>query len=160
VKGSNHNFTLFRSWPAEGGGQTGGEMPRQLGIEDPGAIDHPEKSEGEQWKPLRRGWCLGDEAFRAKMLGQKGPWLGKNRAGPLRQQSAQAKAERIVAEELERAGWQARELATRAKNATSQGKAIKWNGMGWAWRTGIAPGLFRFSPVQFRRLQAGSWHRE
>jgi putative transposase len=75
-----------------------------------------EKSDGEEWKALRRGWCLGGEAFRAKLLEGMEPRLGEHHAGGLRHESAQAKAERIVAEELKRAGWKGKELAARAKS--------------------------------------------
>src|SRR5688572_20865429 len=29
---------------------------------------HAEEQDDEEWKPLRRGWCLGSEEFKAQML--------------------------------------------------------------------------------------------
>jgi hypothetical protein len=42
--------------------------------------------------------------------------LGEHHAGELRREGAEAKAERIVAEELARLGWKEGELARRAKS--------------------------------------------
>jgi len=42
--------------------------------------------------------------------------LGEHQAGPLRQGSAQAKAERIMTEELNGLKWQERQLKTQPRN--------------------------------------------
>ena len=61
-----------------------------------------EEGDGAEWKPLERGWCLGSEEFRAKLLGLMEPQLGEHHSGKLRHQSAEAKAERIMVQELKR----------------------------------------------------------
>jgi REP element-mobilizing transposase RayT len=66
-------------------------------------------------KILRRGWCLGGEVFRLKMLEAMEGKLGEHHSGALRLESAAAKAERIVVEELDRLGWTERELGARSK---------------------------------------------
>jgi len=71
----------------------------------------------EQLKPLRRGWCLGSPEFRQKMLEQLEQSAGGNPNADVRRESAAAKAERIVAQELARLGWKEEELARRRKNA-------------------------------------------
>ena len=42
--------------------------------------------------------------------------LGGHHAGELHQEAARAKAERIIAEELQRHGWQEQDLVSRRKN--------------------------------------------
>jgi hypothetical protein len=52
--------------------------------------------------------------------------LGEHHSGALRLESAQAKAERIIAEELVRLGWMEEELAKRRKNdAGKMGIAVR-----------------------------------
>ena len=65
---------------------------------------------------LRRDWCLGSEAFRQEQLPRMEGGLGRHHAGELRLETAQAKADRLVAEELRRLGWNTQELVRRAKN--------------------------------------------
>jgi REP element-mobilizing transposase RayT len=67
-------------------------------------------------KELRRGWCLGSEVFRREMLGQMEGKLGDNHPGELRRESGQAKAQRIIAEELAKLGWSPADLARRRKS--------------------------------------------
>lgn len=71
----------------------------------------PEAQEG-----FRNSWCLGSEAFRKEQLERMEKGLGGNHAGELRLETAQAKAERILAQELGRLGWSEEDLASRAKN--------------------------------------------
>ena len=75
-----------------------------------------EQEDEELLRPLRRGWCLGSEDFRRQMLELAGGTLGANHEGELRRESAQARAERIVGEELGRLGWSERDLSERRKN--------------------------------------------
>jgi hypothetical protein len=70
----------------------------------------------EAQKALRRGWCLGSSGFKREMLLRMESGLGEHHSGELRQGSAEAKAERIVAEELKRLGWKEAELKSRRKN--------------------------------------------
>jgi len=65
---------------------------------------------------VRRGWCLGSEAFRQEMLERMEGQLGEAHAGELRRESAQARAERIIAEELGRLGWTDAQLRERRKS--------------------------------------------
>ena len=64
-----------------------------------------QEEDEEQLKPLRRGWCLGSPEFRERMLEQLEPRAGENPNAEVRRESAAAKAERIVAQELARLGW-------------------------------------------------------
>ena len=75
-----------------------------------------EETDGQEWKPLKRGWLLGSEEFRAKQLEAMESRLGEHHSGQLRHESAQAKAERIIAEELRRAKWKEVDLKDHAKN--------------------------------------------
>jgi hypothetical protein len=59
-----------------------------------------EAGEEESLKALRRGWCLGSEDFRKQMLEQAEGQLGEHHYGELRRETAEAKAQRIIAEEL------------------------------------------------------------
>ena len=67
-------------------------------------------------KSLRRGWCLGGEAFKQAMLRQAEEGLGENHSGEQRLESAVAKGDRIIAGELRRLGWKQEDLAARRKS--------------------------------------------
>jgi REP element-mobilizing transposase RayT len=71
--------------------------------------------EGEQFKPIRRGWCLGEETFREELLTQMSERMGAEHYGEERAETAEALAELIIAEELERGRWQEADLKTRPK---------------------------------------------
>jgi len=58
---------------------------------------------------------LGSEGFREEMLQKMEGRLGENHSGELRRETARAKGERIVAEELKRLGWKEKELGVRRK---------------------------------------------
>jgi hypothetical protein len=75
-----------------------------------------EETDPEAQKALRRGWCLGSSGFKREMLLRMESGLGEHHSGELRQGSAQAKAEGIVAEELKRLGWKEADLKSRRKN--------------------------------------------
>jgi putative transposase len=75
-----------------------------------------EKIDEESLKALRRGWCVGSEAFRDQMLALMDDKLGESHARELRQENANAKADRIMKEELRRRGWRESELKERRKN--------------------------------------------
>jgi putative transposase len=64
-----------------------------------------EKGDGSEWKGIRRGWCLGGPDFKARLLEQMEGKLGEHHAGELKRESAEARGERILAEELRRLGW-------------------------------------------------------
>ena len=73
------------------------------------------ESDEEEWKPLRRGWCLGSEEFKKEMLERAEGRLGEHHSGELKRESAEVKAEQIIREELERLGWTPGELPVRLK---------------------------------------------
>jgi putative transposase len=75
-----------------------------------------QEDDEEQWKHLRRGWCLGSEAFRGQMLAMMTGQLGEYHSGELRRETAEAKAERIISEELQQMGWKESELREHGKN--------------------------------------------
>jgi hypothetical protein len=71
----------------------------------------------EEWlKVFRRGWYVGSEAFRQEQLARLEGKLGAHHSGELRRETAEAKGERIIAEELQRLGWSQRDLVLRRKN--------------------------------------------
>ena len=74
-----------------------------------------EETDPEIHEPLRGGWCFGSEAFRQEMLRRAEGSLGGNHAGELHRQAADAKAERIIAEELQRNGWSEGDFLARRK---------------------------------------------
>ena len=76
-----------------------------------------QEEDEEQLKPVRRGWCLGSPEFRERMLEQLETRAGENPNAEVRRESAAAKAERIVAQELARLGWKEEELVGLRKNA-------------------------------------------
>ncbi len=70
---------------------------------------------GQEWKGLRRGWYLGDAAFRQELLEQAHGRVGPNHERNQRQESAEQRAERIVREELRKRGWEDEILGQRPK---------------------------------------------
>ena len=75
-----------------------------------------EEADEESLKALRRGWCLGGLDFRKRMLEEMEGSLGEHHSGELRRETAEARAERIIAEELGRLGWTESDLASRRKS--------------------------------------------
>ena len=71
--------------------------------------------DGDEFKPLVRGWCLGSEAFRAELLAQVSEKGGAEHFGQEIRESAEAKAERLVLEEFKKLGWGREELSQRRK---------------------------------------------
>jgi hypothetical protein len=71
--------------------------------------------ECEEFKPIRRGWCLGEEKFREELLTQMSERMGTEHYGEERAETAEGLAELIIAEELKRARWQKADLKTRPK---------------------------------------------
>ena len=68
-------------------------------------------------KPMRRGWYVGGEKFRQRLLKQMMGKIGKPHSGALRRNSAEAKGRVIMAEELKQIGWRKNELRRRPKGA-------------------------------------------
>jgi REP-associated tyrosine transposase len=71
---------------------------------------------GGDWKALRRGWCLGDAAFRRELLAQMDGQMGEHHYGAERQESAEEKAERLVQAGLKKAKWTEEDLRLRRKS--------------------------------------------
>ena len=75
---------------------------------------------GADYKAIRRGWCLGEPAFKQELLAQMADGFGGHHGGPERAESAAAGAERWVGAELQRLGWDAAELRRRRKSGLRQ----------------------------------------
>ena len=73
-------------------------------------------------KTVRRGWCLGDKTFRKELLEQMNGKMGRHHGGDERQESAEAHATRIIAEELRRRKWEHWELKQRRKGDSEKVK--------------------------------------
>ncbi len=85
-----------------------------------------QRDEPGEWKAVRRGWCLGDEQFRKELLAQMDQRMGQRYyGGTERQEAAEARAERILAEELRRRKWGPGELGRRRKGDKEKVK-IGW----------------------------------
>ncbi len=87
-----------------------GRRQFELGMEERRQRDEP-----GQWKSVERGWCMGDGEFRQELLEQMEPKFGRHHGGPERQETAAARAERMLAEELKQRGWSSGQLAGRRK---------------------------------------------
>ena len=61
------------------------------------------------------GWCVGSETFRQELLEQMGRRAGPEHDGPELRESAEQKANRIIAEDLKSLGWEDAGLAERPK---------------------------------------------
>lgn len=75
-----------------------------------------EPSDQEDVKALRRGWCLGSEEFKQQKLEGMESKVSEHHFGELRLETGQAKAERIITEELKRLDWQEADFALRRKH--------------------------------------------
>jgi len=75
-----------------------------------------EEADEESLAPFRRGWCLGSPEFKARMLERMEGKLGEHHSGAMRLETAEAKADRIVREELVRLGWDAGQMHLQRKN--------------------------------------------
>jgi hypothetical protein len=73
------------------------------------------EEEPEEWKRVRRGWYLGEEAFRKELVEAMGEKMGAEHYGEERQEAALAKAERMVAEELKKRRWKHAQLDQKPK---------------------------------------------
>src|SRR5207247_581989 len=75
---------------------------------------------GGEFRAIRRGWCLGEETFRQELLAQMSKRLGAEHYGEERAETEEAKAQRIIAEELTRRKWNGTELQRRPKGAAEK----------------------------------------
>jgi putative transposase len=100
-----------------------------------------------EWQAIRRGWCLGPPQFKADLLERMEGKLGEHHAGELKRESAEAKAERIIHQEIKRLRWSPGELSKRPKSDPA--------------KLAIAARLRRETTLTLpwiaARLQAGTW---
>jgi putative transposase len=73
------------------------------------------RTEKDDFKSLRSDWCHGSEQYRLELLAQVNELASSKHAGLEIDQAADAKAERILEEELKRLGWGALELGGHSK---------------------------------------------
>ena len=67
------------------------------------------------YRPIRRGWFFGEPALKQELLAQMSARMGPEHYGAERQEGQAAKAERVVAEELQRRRWTEATLGERRK---------------------------------------------
>jgi REP element-mobilizing transposase RayT len=75
-----------------------------------------EPGDEESLGALRRGWCLGSPEFKQQKLEEMDGRVGEHHLGSLRLETAEARAERIIGQELSRLGWQETELRSRRRH--------------------------------------------
>ena len=73
-------------------------------------------SGGETWAAIRRGWFFGDAALKEELLARAFGRVGPQHYGAERQESGEAKAERLVREALAELGWTEADLEQRRKS--------------------------------------------
>ena len=80
------------------------------------ALEARRKAEdASAYKLIRRGWFMGDQALKEELLKAVSSVAGAEHYGAELRESAEEKAERLIAGELARKGWQERDLAWRPK---------------------------------------------
>jgi hypothetical protein len=75
-----------------------------------------EEMDPEALETFRKAWCLGSEAFRKECLEKMEDKVGDNHPGIVRLETAVAKAERLIAQELPRLNWTGEDLLRRPKS--------------------------------------------
>jgi REP element-mobilizing transposase RayT len=75
-----------------------------------------QEGDAEQWKGLRRGWCLGSQPFKQSLLERLHGQLGPNHAAEMRQEADRARAAGIIEAELNGLQWKEADLSSRAKS--------------------------------------------
>jgi len=105
-----------------------------------------QKSDGSEWRAVRRGWCLGDRAFKKELLDQMHEARGDHYGEELREADTEH-AEGVLAAELRRRRWTESQLSSRRKGDPGKVEI--------AWR------LRRETMMTLRwiadRLQMGTW---
>ena len=80
------------------------------------AVEARRQSEAkEEFKPIRRGWCLGGESFRRELLKQIAEQRSAHHYGDELAESAEERARQLIEEALRQKGWTAQELKARQK---------------------------------------------
>ena len=73
------------------------------------------EEEGAEYKSIRRGWFFGDKSLKEELLERVSEQAGDWDYGEELRESTEAKAERMVREELRRRKWTERTLSERRK---------------------------------------------
>jgi len=73
-----------------------------------------QESDGSEWKAVRRGWCLGDKAFKKELPEQMHEGRGDHYGEELREADTEH-AEGVLAAELRRRRWTESQLRNRRK---------------------------------------------
>ena len=90
------------------------------------AMEERRRAEGgEAFRRIRRGWFLGSDALKEELLAAMSGRAGKSHYGEELQESSEAKAERIVVEELKRAGLKEEELERRRKGDEAKARIAR-----------------------------------
>ena len=66
--------------------------------------------DGQEFKGMLRGWCLGSKAFRKELLGMMSEKAGPEHYGEEIMESAEEKAQRLVGQALKKLGWKESDL--------------------------------------------------
>jgi len=74
-----------------------------------------QEGDPNQWKGMRRGWCVGSAEFKRALLERLHGNLAPDDAGDIRRQANQARAEAIIAAALGKLGWKEDRLRQGAK---------------------------------------------
>jgi putative transposase len=74
-----------------------------------------QEGSAKEFKPLERGWCLGDEQFRRELLEQVSTRPGPSHFGEAVQEAEVVQAERWMVEALKRMSWSEEQLRGRRK---------------------------------------------
>jgi len=80
--------------------------------------------DGEEFKPMLRGWALGRQEFRKELLAQMSDRRGAEHYGVEIRESALEKAERITRQELRKLGWAEDVLSQRRKGDARKVKIV------------------------------------
>jgi len=92
---------------------------------------------GADWKELRRSWCWGPETFREEMLERIAEKQGPAHHGRELREADQQKAQRLVREMFEQAGWAEGQWEKRRKGDPAKTRMAarlrRETTMTWAW---------------------------
>jgi hypothetical protein len=73
------------------------------------------REDGTDLKAIRRGWCLGGDAFRQDLLDSVHTRVTESHPAQTRRETTEERARRILNEELDKLGGTGADLAQRAK---------------------------------------------
>jgi hypothetical protein len=106
-----------------------------------------QSAKAKDWKPIQQSWCLGDEQFRRELLEQMSSKMGEHHGGREKQQSAEAKAERLIEAALAQSARTHQDLRKMRKADP--------------WKLALAVRLRRETTMTLRwiaeHLQMGTW---